>query len=581
MRKGIGRRSGQPAPAPVGYPGPDAVQVGPRSVAVGGTLCRTVAVVGYPREVGPAWLEPLLAYPGDADIALHLEPVPPALAAKRLRRQLARLESSRRLSVDRGRLEDFEVDAAAQDARDLGQQVARGEGRLFRVGLYVTVRAETQDELDAGATRLRSLLGSLLLDAQPATFRSLQGWITTQPLGIDLLAMRRTFDTRALAASFPFASAELASTSGVLYGRNLRSQGLVVWDRFAQDNYNSVVLARSGAGKSYLTKLELLRWLYTGVDAAVIDPQDEYARLAEAVGGTRIALGSPGVRLNPFDLGTEPDALTRRALSIHTLIAVLLAEQPDPATTAALDRAIIAAYAARGITTDPRTHCRPAPVLADLAAALEADEDAAARTLAARLAPYVSGTHKRLFDGPTTTRPEGHLVVLALRDLPDELTAAGMLLALDAIWRQVTNPDQRRQRRLVVVDEAWQLMRSEAGAKFLYRLAKAGRKHWCGLTTVTQDIDDLLATDLGKAVIANAATHILLGQAPQAISALTETFKLSEGERAFLLAAPRGDGILAAGQQRVAFHAEASPSEARIATTDPAELAESQDGDGV
>jgi type IV secretory pathway VirB4 component len=537
-------------------------------------------VVGYPREVGPAWLEPLLAYPGDADIALHVESVPPALAAERLRRQLARLESSRRLSVDRGRLEDFEVDAAAEDARDLGQQVARGEGRLFRVGLYVTIRAQTQDELDADATRLQSLLGSLLLDAQPATFRSLQGWITTLPLGIDLLRMRRTFDTRALAACFPFASAELASTSGVLYGRNIRSQGLVVWDRFAQDNYNSVVLARSGAGKSYLTKLELLRWLYTGVEAAVIDPQDEYARLAEAVGGTRIALGSPGVRLNPFDLGTEPDALTRRALSIHTLVAVLLAEQPDPAATASLDRAIIAAYAACGITTDPRTHRRPAPVLADLAAALEDDEDDAARRLAARLAPYRSGTHKRLFDGPTTTRPEGHLVVFSLRDLPDELTAAGMLLALDAIWRQVTNPHQRRRRRLVVVDEAWQLMRSDAGARFLYRLAKAGRKHWCGLTTVTQDIDDLLATDLGKAVIANAATHILLGQAPQAIGALTETFNLSEGERAFLLAARRGEGILAAGQ-RVAFHAEAGPSEARLATTDPAELAEPEDGDGA
>jgi type IV secretory pathway VirB4 component len=580
MRLRVLRNAGQPVPAPVGYPGPDAVEVGPRSVQAGATLCRTVAVVGYPREVGPAWLEPLLAYSGDADIALHIDPVPQVVAAERLRRQLARLESSRRLSADRGRLEDFEVDAAAEDARDLAQQVARGDGRLFRVGLYVTTRAETQDELEAGAARLRSLLGSLLLDAQPATFRSLQGWITTLPLGIDLLRMRRTFDTRALAASFPFASAELASTSGVLYGRNLRSQGLVLWDRFAQDNYNSVILARSGAGKSYLTKLELLRWLYTGVEAAVIDPQDEYGRLADAVGGTRIALGSTGVRLNPFDLGTEPDALTRRALSIHTLVALLLAEQLDPAATTALDRAIIAAYAARGITTDPRTHRRPAPLLADLAAALQTDDDGAARTLAARLAPYVSGTHKGLFDGPTTTRPEGHLVVFALRDLPDELTAAGMLLALDAIWRQVTDP-ARRGRRLVVVDEAWQLMRSDAGAKFLYRLAKAGRKHWCGLTTVTQDIDDLLATDLGKAVIANAATQILLGQAPQAIGALSEAFNLSEGERAFLLAARRGEGILAAGQQRVAFHAEASPLEARLATTDPAELAEHEDGGGA
>ncbi len=510
MRVRVARRTSQPVPAPVGYPGPDAVEVAPRSVRVGTTRCRTVAVVGYPREVGPAWLEPLLTYPGDADIALHVEPIPTAIAAQRLRRQLARLESSRLLASDRGRLEDFQVDAAAEDARDLAQQLARGQGRLFRVGLYVTIRADSQRELEAEAATLKALLGSMLLDAQPATFRSLQGWITTLPLGMDVLSMRRTFDTRALAAAFPFASAELPSSSGVLYGHNLQSQGLVVWDRFACDNYNSVVLARSGAGKSYMAKLELLRWLYTGVQAAVIDPQDEYARLADAVGGTRIALGSPGVRLNPFDLGAEPDALTRRALFIHTLVAVLLAQPLDPAATAALDRAIIAAYAARGISVDPRTHRR--------------------------------------------------------------LTAAGMLLALDTIWRQVTRPT-RRSPRLVVVDEAWLLMRSQAGAQFLYRLAKAGRKYWCGLTTITQDIDDLLASNLGKAVIANAATQLLLAQAPQAISALTEAFHLSEGERAFLLAARRGEAILAAGNQRVAFRAEASPTEHRLVTTSPEFLA--------
>ncbi len=568
-----GRHAKPAMPAPVGYPGPEAVEIGPRSVRVGTMVCRTFAVVGYPREVGAAWLEPLLTYPGDVDVALHIEPVPSAVAAQRLRRQLARLESSRRLASDRGRLEDFEVDAAAADARDLAQQVARGEGRLFRVGLYVTIRADSDRELEADTARLKARLGSLLLDAQPATFRSLQGWLTTLPLGMDLLGMRRTFDTRALAAAFPFASAELASTSGVLYGRNLRSQGLVAWDRFACDNYNSVVLARSGAGKSYMTKLELLRWLYAGVEAAVIDPQDEYARLAGAVGGTRIALGTAGVRLNPFDLGTEPDALTRRALFLHTLVAVLLAEPLDPAATTALDRAIIQAYRARGITVDPRTHRRPAPVLADLAAALDGDDQDAGRMLAARLAPYVGGTHRGLFDGPTSSRPDGHLVVFALRDLPDELTAAGMLLALDSVWRRVADP-ARRRRRLVVADEAWLLMRSDAGAKFLYRLAKAGRKHWCGLITVTQDIEDLLGTELGKAVIANAATQVLLGQAPQAIGALTEAFHLSEGERAFLLAARRGEGILAAGDQRVAFRAEASPLEHRLVTTDPAELAE-------
>ncbi len=572
MRAPRRRRSATPPP-PAGLPGPDALEVGARQLRVGGTLCRTFAVVGYPREVGPGWLEPLVGHPGPVDVAVHVEPVAPQVAAERLRRQLARLESSRRLDADHGRLADFGAEAAAEDARGLARRLARGDGRLFRVGLYVTVRGRDPAELDAESARVQGLLASLLLDAHPATFRHLQGWITTLPLGLDLLKLRRSFDTDALAASFPFAAADLNSAGGVLYGRNPQSQGLVLWDRFAQPNYNSVLLAQSGAGKSYLAKLEALRWLYQGVQVAVVDPEDEYRRLADAVGGAHLALGAEGVRLNPLDLGTEQDALTRRALFTHTLVSVLLAEEPNPAARAALDRAIVAAYAARGITADPRTHARPAPLLADLAAALGADGDPAAHQLAARLAPFVAGTHRGLFDGPTTTRPTGHLVVFSLRALPDELKAAGTLLVLDHLWRRVADP-ARRRRRLVVIDEAWLLARDPVGARFLYRLAKSARKHWCGLAVVTQDATDLLASDLGQAVVANAATQLLLGQAPQAIDQLTTAFGLSDGERQYLLAAGVGEGILAAGTERVAFRAEASPAEHVLVTTDPAELAD-------
>jgi type IV secretory pathway VirB4 component len=568
-------RPRRPAPTPpAGLLGPDALEIiGPRTLRAGGTLCATFAVTGYPREVGPGWLEPLLTSPGPADVAVHVEPIPPQVAADRLRRQLARLESSQRLDADRGRLPDPEVEVAAADARDLAGRLARGEGRLFRVGVYATVCGADQAELDGEAARLRALLGSLLLDAHPATFRPVQGWVTTLPLGLDQLRLRRTFDTAALAAAFPFASAELPpADGGVLYGRNAHSPGLVVWDRFAQPNYNQVILARSGAGKSYLAKLEVLRWLYQGTEVWVVDPEDEYRRLAEAVGGAHLALGAGGVRLNPFDLGTGPDALTRRALFLHTLVAVLVGQPLDPQATAALDRGVIAAYHARGITADPRTHARPAPLLADLAAALAADPDPAARTLAARLAPWVTGSHRQLFAGPTITRPQGHLVVFSLRHLPDQVKAAGTLLALDAVWRRVTDPTERR-RRLVTVDEAWLLARDPAGARFLHRLAKSARKHWCGLTVVTQDAADLLGSDLGQAVVANAATQVLLGQAPQAIDQLTAAFRLSEGERAFLLAARPGDAILAAGAQRVAFRALASPAEHRLVTTDPEFLA--------
>ncbi|HVE46677.1 MAG TPA: DUF87 domain-containing protein [Acidimicrobiales bacterium] len=569
--KGARLRRRPGAPAPLGLPMPDAVEVEARRLRVGQGWRATRAVTGYPREVRLGWLEPLVTHPGPTDVALHIEPIAAGVAAERLRRQLARLESSRRLDASKGRLADPGLEVSAEDARELADRLARGEGRLFSLGLYATARGSDEDDLEEQSTRLRALLDSLLLDSVVTTFRAMEGWLTTLPLGLDSIGLRRTMDTAALAGAFPFASAELSDPAGVLYGLNVKSGGLVFWDRFAQPNYNSVILARSGAGKSYLAKLELLRCLYSGVQAVVIDPEDEYAPLAEAVGGAYLHLGAPGVRLNPFDLEAGPDALVRRALFLHTLISVLIGEPLDPASRACLDRAIVAAYGAKGINSDPRTQRRPAPVLGDLAAALEADGDPTALSLAGRLAPFVSGSHRLLFDGVTTTAPEGHLVVFSLRDLPDELKAAGTLLVLDATWRKVAEP-ARRRRRLVVVDEAWLLMRDPAGARFLFRLAKSARKHWCGLAVVTQDAADLLASELGQAVVANAATQVLLRQAPQAIDALGAAFRLSEGEQGFLLGAEAGQGILLGGSERVAFAAVASAAEHALVTTDPSEV---------
>ena len=557
---------GGDSPRPPSGFGPDGVEVLPRALRVGDGWCASFAIVGYPREVGNGWLEPLTAHPGRLDVAVHVEPLPAQVAADRLRRQLARLESGRRADAAKGRLVDPDVEVAAADARDLAAGLARGEQKLFRVGLYLTVHAPSERALESECTRVRALCASMLLDAQPATWRMLQAWTATLPIGVDALGQRRAFDTDAVAASFPFASAALSAENGVLYGAVTGGAGLVLWDRFAQDNHNAVILARSGAGKSYLAKLEALRSLYTGIEVAVVDPEDEYRLLAEAVGGAYVHLGVPGVRLNPFDLQPGPDPLVRRALFVHTLVAVLLGEKLGPAATAALDRGIVAAYESVGITADPRSHGRPAPLLADLSKALEADGDPAAHTLSARLAPFVTGTHRGLFDGPTTTRPIGHLVVFSLRDLPGELKAAGTLLTLDAVWRRISDPDDRK-RRLVTVDEAWLLMSDPAGAEFLFRMAKSARKHWAGLTVVTQDAADLLSSPLGQAVVANAATQILLRQAPQGIDALAEAFALSAGERAYLLGASRGQGLLAAGQDRVAFSVLASPAEDALART--------------
>ncbi|MFM9442549.1 VirB4 family type IV secretion system protein [Streptomyces acidiscabies] len=564
---------------------PDAIAIAPRHLEVGDDWTASFAITGYPREVHPGWLQPLLTHPARLDISLHIEPVDPLTSATHLKHQLARLESGRRHDSEHGRLTDPYAEAATEDAYDLSARIARGEGKLFRLGLYLTVHAANREELADETASVRALAASLLLGAQPTTYRTLQGWTTTLPLGLDPIRMRRTFDTAALAAAFPFTSPDLptdTTPTGVLYGYNLGSQGLVHWDRFTLDNHNSVVLGRSGAGKSYLVKLELLRSLYRGIEAYVIDPEDEYTRLAGAVGGTTLRLGAEGVRLNPFDLPihTRPDGrrtapqdtLTRRALFLHTVISVLLGTPLTPDERAALDQAITTTYQQSGITSDPRTWTRPAPPLTSLTTVLHRTKNRTADSLATRLRPFTDGAFSPLFAGPTTTRPEGHLVTFCLRELADELKPVGTLLALDTIWNQVSDPASRRP-RLATVDEAWLLMKSPAGAEHLFKMAKAFRKRWAGLTVATQDTADLLATDLGKAIVANATTQILLRQAPQAIDEITRTFDLSQGERQFLLTADQGQGLLAAGTHRVAFQAVASPTEHHLITTDPAELA--------
>ncbi|MFY1656057.1 VirB4 family type IV secretion system protein [Micromonospora sp. WMMD1274] len=574
---------------------PASVEVTPRFLRVGDGYAATLVVTGYPAEVGPAWLEPLLSWPGRLDLALHIDPIPAPMAASRLRNQRARFESSRRADAERGKLADPYVEAAADDATDLAERLARGAAKLFRVGLYLTVHARTEAELLDACAQVKAAAASTLIEVQPATWRHLPGWTTTLPLATDSLQMRRTMDTQALAAAFPLASADLpaplpgdpATTGGVLYGVNPDSQGIVWWDRWAQENHNSVILARSGAGKSYFVKLDILRQLYQGVQVAVVDPEDEYLRLADAVGGTIVRLGAPGVKINPLDLpigDNRPDVLTRRGLFLHTLIAVLLGQVPPPAERAALDRAILQVYRQAGITADPATHHRPAPLLKDLAATLRADDNAAAQELAARLAPWVAGSFSDLFDSPTTTRPDGHLVVWSLRHLPDELRTVGTLLALDEIWRQVDLPPQYRRRpregsrpqgrRLVVVDEAWLLMRDGEGARFLFKMSKAGRKRNAGLSVITQDVADVLGTDLGHAVVSNAATQVLLKQAPQAIDQVADAFGLTAGERRMLLSARVGHGLLISGTNRTAFESISSQAEHLLATTTPSDLAD-------
>jgi type IV secretory pathway VirB4 component len=529
------------------------------------------AVVGYPHEVSRGWLAPLLQAARDTDLALHIEPLPAQIAADRLRRQRARFESTRRLERDRGQLPDPFVAAAAEDSEQLMRRLARGQSKLFRAGLYLSVHAASEAELDERVARLRALCSSLLLHVVSASFRPFEGWLSTLPLGVDQLRLRRSFDSEALAASYPFAAADPPlDPNGTLYGLT-PSGAPIVLDRFAGDNYNTVLLARSGAGKSYAAKLEALRLLYRGVQVFVIDPENEFERLTHAVGGVYLPLaGTHAVTLNPLDLpsGGSPDSFDERALFLTDLVTLLLGSL-NADELPVLDRAIRACYAAAGITPDPATHGRPAPLLRDLADTLAADPDG--NRLADRLQPYASGSHARLFSQPTSARPDNQLVCFSLRGLHARLQTAALFLTLDAVWRSLEGP---LRKRCVLVDEAWLLMREPAGAAFLNRLAKSARKRWCGLTTISQDADDLLGSDLGRAIVNNASSQILLRQSPQAIEQIGQAFNLTAGERQHLLTCATGHGLLIAGDQRLPLHVIASPQEHRLVTSDPAELTE-------
>jgi type IV secretory pathway VirB4 component len=574
--------------------GPAGVEVLPAMLRVGDGWAATLIVAGYPTETGMGWLEALLSWPGRLDAAMHIEPLSPVAAASQLKRQRARLESSRRLDADKGRLGDPITDAAAEDAADLADRLARGQVRLFRVGVYLTVHAPTRDDLVQAVAQVRATAAGVLLDTQPATWRQLQGWISTLPLGHDGLRMRRVFDTDSLAMSFPLGSADVPAplpgqappAGGVLIGYNTDSAGIVWWDRWEQPNHNSVIIATSGAGKSYTIKLEILRSLYDGICVEVLDPEDEYVRLTRAVGGTVLRLGAPGVRLNPFDIpldDRDPDALVRREMFLHTFICVLLGEKVP---VQLVEHAVHATYLAAGYDNDPATWARPAPLMRDLGDTLAASPDPEARLLADRLSPWTRGAFKALFDGATTHRPTGQLVVWSTRLLPDELRPAAMLLALDAIWHTIDHPTPANitghtspVRRLVVVDEAWTLMRTGDGAEFLRKMAKESRKRHAGLTVVTQDAADLLSSPLGRAVVANSATQILMRQAPQAIDEVADTFGLTMGEARALLAAGKGQGLLLGPNLRVGFQAVASHSEHRLCATGIADMGELDEDD--
>ena len=491
------------------------------------------------------------------------------------------------IDAEKGRVRDPAKQAAILDAEELRDKLQVGEEKFFRYGLYLTIYAGSMDELDFVQHKIETILGQQLVYSKPASAQMEQGLNSTVPQFMDQLQIRRNMNTGAISTSFPFTSADLTQENGVLYGINMHNSGLVIFDRFSLENANMVVFAKSGAGKSFTVKLEALRSLMMGTEVIIIDPENEYQRMADAVGGAyvRLSLNSE-TRVNPFDLPRVVDAedadsvLRANLITLHGLLRLMLGGaqaqmaggsgdavvQPiTPAEEADLDQALIDTYAKAGITNDPLTHNSPVPTMNDLYDTLLHMEGNGPQ-LAQRLRKYTKGTFAGIFSQQSNVNIESSLTVFNIRDLEDELRPVAMYIVLNYIWNR-TKADKKK--RMLIVDEAWQLMKYEDSANFLFSLAKRARKYSLGLTTITQDVEDFMGSRMGRAIVANASMQILLKQSTSAVDVLAEVFKLTSEEKKRLSQFPVGQGLLFAGSNHIHVQIVASPSESELITTNP------------
>jgi len=552
---------------------PEAIEVDFSDVKINDTYYRTLFVAGYPRFVNANWLSPLINFPHSLSISMFIYPVDGKGVIEDLRRKIAEMEAELQGDIQRGRIINIDTQVKLEDARSLQEQLAKGAERFFQFGLYLTIRDDKKDILDKVTNHIKSTLGALLIVAKTASLQIEDGFKTTLPTGKDLLKINRNMDTTSLATTFPFTSSELTQNEGIMYGINEHNDSLVVFDRFALENANMVVFAKSGSGKSYAVKLEILRSLLFDTEVIVIDPEDEYRKLAATVNGTYIdfSFTSPN-RINPFELPqlAEPDEneLAMKIISLHSLLKIMLGDVTAQ-EEALLDRALVMTYQMKGINRDPATHKNEPPLMEDLYKSLVGMEEAVARGLADRLEKYVKGSFQGIFSQKSNVDFGKQLTVFGIKNLQDELRPTAIFIILDYIWTKVKRD---LKRRLLVVDEAWYLMKSEDSATFLYGIAKRARKYFLGLTTITQDVEDFLKDDHGKAIVSNASIQVLMKQSSSAIEKLANVFYLSQGERHLLLTAEVGEALFFAGQNHVAMRVVASPEEHQLITTDPREL---------
>ncbi|MBI2020438.1 ATP-binding protein [Candidatus Daviesbacteria bacterium] len=551
---------------------PAEIEVDFNELNINDRFFRSYFVSNYPRFVEPNWLEPLISFDHSLFISMFIYPSESAGVLDELKRKIAEMEATLQTDLERGRAVDPAVEVALEDARALQDQLVRGAERFFQFALYITVPALSKEELHNTSKLVESTFASLSMTARPTTLQMEDGFRSTIPIGVDYLNLAHNMDTTSLATTFPFASSELTANEGIMYGINAHNDSLILFDRFTLENANSVVFAKSGAGKSYFVKLEALRSLMFGTEIIVIDPEQEYLPLAQAVGGEFINFSSSSpVKINPFDMSAEisgENELGRKILSLTTFLKLVLG-QLTATEGAILDRALKQTYQLKGITDDPKTQNRQPPLMEDLYKILVGMEEGPAIELAARLERFIRGSLMGIFSSQSNINLTNSFTVFSVRDLADQLRPLAIHMILDYVWTKIRT---KLKKRILIVDEAWYLMRNEDSANFLVDMAKRARKYYLGLTTITQDVEDFLATERGKEIISNSSIQVLLKQAPASIDLLSKVFYLSEGEERLLLSAGVGQGLFFAGSTHVAMSVVASPKEHELITSSPQEI---------
>ncbi len=540
---------------------------------------QTIYVYGYPRQLYTGWASPILNADEVLDVSMFIYPVETEIVMKNLRRKVTQLEADLAINNEKGRTRDPALEAALNDAEELRDQLQLGAEKFFRFGLYLTIYADSLDELNFVRSKVETMLGQQMLFSKVASSQQEQGLKSAVPQLSDQLQIRRNMNTGAISTSFPFTSADLTQENGVLYGVNMHNNGLVIFDRYTLENANMVVFAKSGAGKSFTVKLEALRTMMMGAEVLIIDPENEYQKLSDAVGGSYIRLSlNSDVRINPFDLphvidAEEADnALRANIVTLHGLFRLMLGGTSagqsiglSPNEEADLDQAIIDTYARAGITSDPLTHNSTPPTIHNLYDTL-VHMDGSGPSLAQRLRKYTTGTFAGIFSQQSNIDINNSMVVFNIRDLEDELRPVAMYIVLSHIWNIVRS---EQKKRMLIVDEAWQLMKYDDSANFLFSLAKRARKYYLGLTTISQDVEDFMGSKMGRAIVSNSSMQLLLKQSSSAVDVLSDVFKLTEEERKRLSNFPVGQGLFFAGQNHVHIQIIASDTEHQLISTSP------------